>query len=267
MWSSDNPKLCALMEKNRLFICNDYVQEEPILTSGYLCDFSSLQVKAIMLDEILKDPEDIKNVNEMITHYEAKTLKDTRDFLTTVSLKEAVEFVEKNPHPRLWKLIAETALEKFSFNIAERAFVKTDDYYGINLVQRLQTFDEKSKQKAEISAWFGRYDEAEDIYRTIDRKDLALDMRRKLGDWPKVVQLIEQGAGNDEELKKAYKNLGDYSAERMKWAKAVKYYQTAQDNESLVEAYFKLEDFDNLQKLLDILPENNKILDSIGERF
>jgi WD repeat-containing protein 35 len=42
MWSSDNPKLCALMEKNRLFICNDYVQEEPILTSGYLCDFSSL---------------------------------------------------------------------------------------------------------------------------------------------------------------------------------------------------------------------------------
>jgi WD repeat-containing protein 35 len=53
----------------------------------------------------------------------------------------------------------------------------------------------------------------------------------------------------------------------MKWAKAVKYYQTAQDNESLVEAYFKLEDFDNLQKLLDILPENNKILDSIGERF
>ena len=52
-----------------------------------------------MLDEILKDPEDIKNVNEMITHYEAKTLKDTRDFLTTVSIKEAVEFVEKNPHP------------------------------------------------------------------------------------------------------------------------------------------------------------------------
>lgn len=24
MWSSDNPKLCALMEKNRLFILNDY---------------------------------------------------------------------------------------------------------------------------------------------------------------------------------------------------------------------------------------------------
>jgi WD repeat-containing protein 35 len=42
IWSNDNPKLCALMEKNRLFICNNYVREEPILTSGYLCDFSNL---------------------------------------------------------------------------------------------------------------------------------------------------------------------------------------------------------------------------------
>jgi WD repeat-containing protein 35 len=134
MWSADNPKLCALMEKNRLYVLNDYVQEEPILTSGYLCDFSNLKVKAVMLDEILKDPEDIKDINEMITDYEAKTLKDTRDFLTTVSLKEAVEFVEKNPHQRLWRLIAETALEKFNFNIAERAFVKMDDYFGIKLI-------------------------------------------------------------------------------------------------------------------------------------
>jgi len=82
-----------------------------------------------------------------------------------------------------------------------------------------------------------------------------------------VVSIIESGAGNDESLRKAYKNLGDYSAERGKWLKAVKYYSTAQDNESLVEAYFKLEDFDNLEKLIRILPENSPILDTLGERF
>jgi WD repeat-containing protein 35 len=82
-----------------------------------------------------------------------------------------------------------------------------------------------------------------------------------------VVQIIEQGAGNDEELKRAYKNLGDYSAERGKWHKAIKYYATAQDNESLVESYFKVEDFDNLEKLIRILPENSPILDTLGERF
>ena len=79
--------------------------------------------------------------------------------------------------------------------------------------------------------------------------------------------MIEMGAGNDEQLKKAYKNLGDYSAERGKWGKAAKYYQQAQDNESLVEAYFKVEDFDNLEKLIRILPENSPILDILGERF
>jgi WD repeat-containing protein 35 len=134
MWSADNPKLCAIMEKNRLFVLNDYQQEEPLLTSGYLCDFSNLQVKALMLDEILKDPEDIKNISEMVTTYEAKILKDTRDYLTQVTLKDAIEYVEKNPHPRLWRLVAETALEKMNLNLAERAFVKMDNYHGVQLI-------------------------------------------------------------------------------------------------------------------------------------
>lgn len=84
-----------------------------------------------MLDEILKDPEDIKKIEDMISVYEAKSLKDTREYLTSVNLKEAVEFVEKNPHPRLWELIAETALEKMNLNVAERSFVKTENYHGI----------------------------------------------------------------------------------------------------------------------------------------
>jgi WD repeat-containing protein 35 len=67
----------------------------------------------------------------MFVLYDAKSLRDTRDLLTTVSLKEAVEFVEQNPHKRLWKIITEAALEKLNFGIAERAFVKNEDYYGL----------------------------------------------------------------------------------------------------------------------------------------
>jgi len=44
-------------------------------------------------------------------------------------------------------------------------------------------------------------------------------------------------------LKRAYKNLGDYSAERQKWAKACKYYKLANDFENLAHAYYKMEDF------------------------
>lgn len=125
------------MEKNRLYVLRDFQPEEPVLSAGYLCDFTDLEVKAVLLDEILKDPEEIKSISEMIVEYEAKSLRDTRDFLTTVSLKDAVDFVEKNPHKRLWKLIAEAALDKLNFIFAERAFVKNEDYYGIHFVNRL----------------------------------------------------------------------------------------------------------------------------------
>lgn len=82
------------------------------------------------------------------------------------------------------------------------------------MIERLQGNDEKIKQKADIACFFKRYDEAEQMFKDIDRKDLALALRMKLGDWGKVVALMESGAGNDQMLKRAYKNLADYSAER-----------------------------------------------------
>lgn len=31
--------------------------QEPILSSGYICQFNDLQIKSVLLDEIMKDPE------------------------------------------------------------------------------------------------------------------------------------------------------------------------------------------------------------------
>lgn len=174
--------------------------------------------------------------------------------LTTTTLKEAVDFVDKNPHRRLWKLITEASLDKLNYSVAERAFVKNEDYSGIQLIEKLGNLDEKVKQKAEVACFFKRYDEAEQIFRDIDRRDLALDLRMRLGDWAKVIPLIEQGAGNDAALNKAYKNLGDFSAERQKWSKACKYYKMANDYENLAYAYYKMEDFTALESLINFLP-------------
>jgi WD repeat-containing protein 35 len=179
------------MEKNRLFVLNNFEAEEPITSAGYLCDFTDLEVKSVLLDEILKDPEEIKNIEEMFVSFEQKTLREAREMLTSVSLKESVDFVEKNPHKRLWRLITEAALDKLNFGVAERAFVKTDDYAGIQLIEKLNNLSEKPKQKAEIACYFKRYDEAEQIYKDIGRKDLALDLRMRLGDWAKVIHLLE----------------------------------------------------------------------------
>ena len=58
--------------------------------------------------------------------------------MAQVGIADASVFIEDNSHPRLWNLLAEAALEKLDFATAERAFVKTGDYNGVQLVKRLQ---------------------------------------------------------------------------------------------------------------------------------
>jgi hypothetical protein len=58
-------------------------------------------------------------------------------------------------------------------------------------VKRLRRLDDKVKQRAEVAVYFQRFDEAETLYRDIDRKDLAIELRMRLGDWLRVVQLVQ----------------------------------------------------------------------------
>eukprot|EP01083_Nonionella_stella_P240569 840894_1 len=108
---------------------------------------------------------------------------------------------------------------------------------------------------AEVHAYLQRFDEAESIYMQIDQKDLALDLRSRLGDWMRVVQLIQAGAGDDKMLATAYKNIGDYYADRQKWEKAFKYYSKSKSIEELMECAYMLEDFKTIQKYANQLPE------------
>jgi len=54
------------------------------------------------------------------------------------------------------------------------------------MFQRLAQIQNENVKKAEVAAWFGRYDEAEKLYIEVDRRDLAISLRKKLGDWFKV---------------------------------------------------------------------------------
>jgi WD repeat-containing protein 35 len=61
--------------------------------------------------------------------------------------------------------------------------------------------------------------------------------------------------------------LGDYSAERQKWTKAANYYALAQDNENLIDAYYKLEDTASMEKMITFLPDNSPLLEKLAEKF
>jgi len=64
------------------------------------------------------------------------------------------------------------------------------------------------KAKAEVMAYLGRFDEAETIYLEIDRRDLAVQLRQRIGDYGRVVDLYS-GGGSDKPLREAYDKIGE----------------------------------------------------------
>lgn len=135
------------------------------------------------------------------------------------------------------------------------------------MIKRISNFDDKEKQKAEVLAYQGNYDEAEEILRKIERKDLAIAMRLKMGDYTRVLQLTKDNAGYDQVNTKAYLLLGHQYMEESKWDKAVQFFNKANNYEGLIEAYTRLEDYDSLEKLASDLPEGSPLLNELGERF
>lgn len=166
-WAKDNSELFVLMEKTRMYVFRNLDPEEPVMSSGYICSFSNLEVRTVLLDEIMQDPENPSQ--EFVCNMEAKSLRDSRDLLAKVGIEEATQFIEDNPHPRLWQLLAEAALQKMDFQTAEAAFVRCRDYQGIQFVKHIATLPNEDIRKAEVKAYFKQFDDAEKIYLEIDR--------------------------------------------------------------------------------------------------
>lgn len=267
-WASDNPDLFAIMEKTKLYVFRTLDPEEPLNSSGYICEFSDLQIKTVLMDDVVIDPENLKA--EMITLIETKSLRDTRSILSQVGLADAYQFVENNPHRRLWRLVGEAALRENDYAAAQKAFVRCLDYHAIQFVKKLRLIEDKAIQKAEICAFSGRFEEAEQGFLGIDRRDLAIELRARLGDWSRVLQLLKEkgnAAGDSQMLETAYNGLGDYFMDRQRSDKAVEYYVLGKNYVMLAECYYLLERYDDLSTLARNLPEHHHLIKEIGDRF
>ncbi|KAJ9582947.1 hypothetical protein L9F63_022708, partial [Diploptera punctata] len=265
-WATDNPELIAIMEKTRMYVLRGLEPEEPILSSGYICRFQDLEIRAVLLDEIMQNPD--QPSADHLLDLEVKSLRDTRDLLDKVGITEATTFIEGNPHPRLWRLLAEAAVKQLDLPTAEAAFVRCSDYPGIQFVKRLHNIHNDTLKKAEVAAYFKDFDEAEKLYLEVDRRDLAISLREKLGDWFRVVQLMKMGAGgSDIQMEIAWNSIGDYFADRQNWEGAREYYEKGRNQEQLVKCYYMLEDYETLENMANNLPENHNLLPNIGEMF
>ncbi|XP_018578851.1 WD repeat-containing protein 35 isoform X2 [Anoplophora glabripennis] len=265
-WASDNPQLLAIMEKTRMYIFKGIYPEEPVACSGYICSFNDLEIQAVLLDEVMDTPE--KPSSDHIIKLEVKSLRDTRQLLEKVGINEACQFVEDNRHPRLWRLVAEAALKEMNLTMADACFVRSKDYSKVLFVKKLGDINNEAIRRARIATYFKNFDEAEKIYMEADRSDLALNLRQTLGDWFRVIQILKNGVtAPDYLLKTAYNSTADYFAHFNNWASAIEYYELGRNTTKMIECYYHLEDWKNLEGMIDKLPEGDPLLEKIGDMF
>ncbi|KRX79868.1 WD repeat-containing protein 35 [Trichinella sp. T6] len=254
-WSTLDPELLAVTEKNRLCIFKGTKAQEPILFNARMCELSDVALRAIYLDDLIKDQKP-NNVDYFI-EIKTQPLQVATNFAKQKQLHELASFAEQTAHPAIWKLLAETAMLEWNFELAELAFIKLLDYNSIQFLRTLITISDEQLKRAEILSFLGDLEQAEKIYINSDRIDLAINLNQKYGNWTRVVELLRDDVGveNDTRLDQAYNAIGDQMAERNNWEQAAHYYELAHASEKLIQAYYLLDRFDDLRKLVDSLTD------------
>lgn len=266
-WARDNPQLLAIMEKTRMYVFRGSDPEEPLSCSGYICDFDDLEITAVLLDDLVSGMA-APNQTDHFLKLRVKSLRDTEELLAHVGITEAKQFIEDNAHPRLWRLLAEASLKQLDTGTAETAFVKSNNYPGVQLIKRLNAIQSETLKKAEIAAFYGDFDEAEKLYMDADRRDLAITLRHTLSDWFRMVTLYRMGTGiSDEQMEAAWREIGNHFASQRIWESAKEYYEKAHYIEGLMDALYYMEDYEGLDGCIERIPERSPLLTRLGTMF
>jgi WD repeat-containing protein 35 len=270
LWSSEDNQKFAFLEKNRLNIMKEYDTEEILTCNGYLAEFSNLEITVVMLEELMQKPWDDKvNIEEIVLKIETRVLRDLREMINNnINMNEIYQFIERNPHRKLWEIFVEHAMLSLDFNNAERAMLQYNDYLGLMFIKRVKMIDDDYLKRAEIYQFFLKYDKAEEVYNMVDRKDLIIEMRMKLGNWERVIQLIkESGYVQEDNLKLAYNNYANQLFEDKKYARAEEFYTMTNNYEGMVNVWFKMEKFEKAINFINVIPEGSEYLLFMADKF
>jgi WD repeat-containing protein 35 len=272
VWAEDSASQLAVMEKTRLVVLKaaDTLKpqaDEPKASAGFLARLADLELTCVLFDEVFRDP--LNPESDSVLSVETRALRDTRRIIDSVGVRDAFSFVESNPHPRLWKMLAAAALREPDFVSAEKAFVRCKDFSGLQFVKKVRAIEKTVLQKAEVAVFLGAFDEADALFASIDRPDLALRLHHSLGNWPRVLQLAGAGsetgsaptsgasAGDDSVVAEARSQLAQYYGERDRWDLAAPLFRQAGDLSGLATALFRTEDYEALVNLVKEAPSSD----------
>lgn len=251
MWASDDSSQLALNEKTKLTIFHDKKHEEPIVTSAFVSLMRDHEVECVLVDEIMRRPEDPRPTDIFVQ--ESETLRNVRETIEKIGISKAKELVLKNSSPRLWRILGEAAMEKLELKTAEEAFIHCKDYLAIQVIKKLKNYSDDTLKSAEIAAFFGRHEDAENLYRSIDRLDLATEHQRLIGDEQKVLQILktthDSALSDDTQLRNSCKNIGIKSFYDKNWAVACKYLNDAGEFKKNIRAHYMAGDWQGIMRI------------------
>ena len=264
----------AILQKNRLFFIKDLQPEgEMQKCADYLGSYLDNEVTAIKIEKLNNDRNnDFFEGKDYIIKYENKALKELKEILEDdekQDLKEAFDFVQKNPCKTFYSLLTKKALDKLDFDTAQKTMLQTSDFEGLEFLKNVKNIEDDELKKAEILQYNSNFDEASNRYNIMNRGDLNLAMQMKLGKWDKVTDIMSKNNQNskDENLKIAYNNYADELMEKKDYEKAEENYEKAGNIQGLTNVYFAKEDYNKAADMLEVIPEEDEYLEEIGDKF
>ena len=268
-WSSDTPTQFAASERQKLFVYNQLTTEDPLISLSHIAQFSDLEILCVDLIRLMQDP--ISPNRRLFKSFPTKDLRELRTMLTNrpaVSVEDILKFAKQQGKNKLWDELAESFMFEMNFTLAEKCYLETTNYRGLQFLKRIRSLKDANIQKAQVLSYLGRFDEAQSIYNSMDRLDLAIEMRASIGDFERVIDIIgPNSVGNDESIAKAYENVGDTHAENSEWIAAAEHYSLAGDDAKYAACLYLSDDYPNLERLLNKLPNESPLLPMLGRMF
>jgi WD repeat-containing protein 35 len=99
-------------------------------------------------------------------------------------------------------------------------------------------------------------------------RDLAIGLRQKLSDWYRTVSIFCMYSGkSDQQIEMAWKEIGNSFAAMSSWENAKEYFEKAQCIEGKIEALYHLEQYNELEQIIDMLPDKHPLHAKLGLMF
>jgi WD repeat-containing protein 35 len=200
-WAEDDPEYLAVMENRSRYIFKGTNPEPPIESTSWLTRFSDLEVETIDLDALYSHP--IHVPLHCISTAEIKPLVDTRSLIKTgggdKGWQDTAVFVQDNAHPRLWQLLADSALAALELKVAAEAYQEIANNEGehresaqevLVLIHHLEAVQDKDELRIKVDNYLIGCD--------IMSRGLELTESKKKGSSKSLlISLLENGSGDD----------------------------------------------------------------------